>query len=139
MILTSYGRQLVVGSVFGQLKTTPSVLYLALMYSSPSSLSDGTDLDEPDSSAGYARMAIPNTQDSFEVDGLGAVVLSDDMYFDEATSDWGSIEYYGLCDSSSGGSLIAYEQVMQRFNVYSGDQVVLPSGALQFIINPEDI
>jgi hypothetical protein len=137
MLFTAYGRQLIAGSVFGQLMQVPSNFYVALMYSAPSGSSTGSDLDEPLSSEGYSRLSIPNNSVSFEFDGLNAVKLSSDFYFEASTSDWKSIEYWGICDQRTEGNLIAYEDLVARFTVNAGDQAVLPAGNLKFLINPE--
>jgi hypothetical protein len=136
---TSYGRQLLIATTFGQLLQTPQVLYLALLYTTPNDTDSGSSLDEPAKADGYSRLAIPNDYTSFEVDGLGAIVLKEDLFFEEAAADWGRIIGFALCDDSVAGSVIAYSDIVNRFNVMTGDQVVLPEGALQFLVNPGEV
>jgi len=101
--------------------TPPSTIYLALYTTDPTDADTGTEV----SGGSYARQAITFNPASSRSTSNSATVT-----FPEATSDWGTISYWGLKDSLTGGNLLFYGTFSNPETINSGDQLEIGSGTL---------
>lgn len=78
--------------------------YVALTTAAPTANSTGSNLSEPSSANGYARVAVNSTNGNF---AAAARVLTNGsyIYFPEATASWGTITHMCFVSAASGGAL----------------------------------
>lgn len=102
-MVTTYFLNLAMGNLFGT-KSSPSIpqeYFLALSSTEPQK--NGTGITEP-SAAGsaYERVKL----ESLSQPDNGEITNQETISFPESTSDWGTMLYYGIYDSTSGGNLL---------------------------------
>lgn len=56
----------------------------------------------------------------------GKTQNSEDIVFDVATSNWGTIKYVALFDTATGGNIISYSKLNYEREVRSADQYMIP-------------
>jgi hypothetical protein len=125
-------------SVFLGLSVTPSQsFWLALVRDiPPSPYVSGTELDEPDNED-YARVEIPNNPDNWANDSAPQVMANLlQIDFVTATSDWGPLNYWALCDSASGGNNYFVGILDEPMTILTDDQAVLFPGDLSVALGP---
>lgn len=101
---TTYFLNQVAGNLF-KTKTTPalpSAFYIGLSSTAPNI--DGTNVGEPNSSAGYARVELTSLG---EPDN-GVVTNELAINFNESTASWGTITHFVIYDAETGGNLLMY-------------------------------
>ena len=103
---TTYFLNQVAGNLF-KTKTTPampSVFYIGLSSTAPSI--DGTNVDEPSASAGYARVKLTSLSEPTN----GVVTNESAINFNESTSSWGTITHFVIFDAEDvdTGNLLMY-------------------------------
>ncbi len=105
-------------------------LYLALYTSNPTGADTGTEV----AGGGYARQLI--AFDAPHADGgVRTINNSGLIQFPVATADWGTITHIALRSALTGGSLIAYGELLNTRTILSGDRFVINvgSGAIKFL------
>lgn len=110
----------------GQTFTPPSTIYVGLYTTAPTDAGGGTEV----SGNGYARQSITLTAASG-----GSTSNSSDITFPQATGNWGTIVAAGLFDASSGGNLLAWNNLTESKNITDGDVLKIPAGQLTFTID----
>lgn len=101
---TTYFLNQVAGNLF-KTKTTPALpgaFYIGLSSTAPNI--DGTNVGEPNSSAGYARVELTSLGEP--VDGVVTNELA--INFNESTASWGTITHFVIFDAETGGNLLMY-------------------------------
>lgn len=101
---TTYFLNQVAGNLF-KTKTTPALpnaFYIGLSSTAPNI--DGTNVGEPNSSAGYARVELTSLG---EPDN-GVVTNELAINFNESTASWGTITHFVIYDAETGGNLLMY-------------------------------
>lgn len=101
---TTYFLNQVAGNLF-KTKTTPalpSAFYIGLSSTAPNI--DGTNVGEPNSSAGYARVELTSLG---EPDN-GVVTNELAINFNESTASWGTVTHFVIYDAETGGNLLMY-------------------------------
>lgn len=102
-----------------------STVYLALFQTSPSAGGTGTEA----SGGGYSRKAI-NFSNPVQAGDVWQVQNASAVDFGEFSANLGSIGYFGIYDSLTGGNLRWYGAFNLTKTVQAGDSVILPVNAL---------
>lgn len=97
---TNYFLNCVAGNLF-QTQTTPALptkYYIGLSTSAPNV--NGGNVNEPATSAGYARVELTSLSEPTE----GVVTNEYAINFDESTATWGTISHFVIFDEEAVGS-----------------------------------
>lgn len=107
----------------------PATWYMALYFTEPSPSGGGTEM----SGDTYARVALTNNNTNF----TGATATSPSVVnngtaitFATPGTNWGTIGFWGLCSSSSGGSPTWFGSFAAPLVIISGNPVVISAGNL---------
>lgn len=99
--------------------------YLALFLTDPTASGTGTEA----SGGGYARKVI-----SFDAPNLVAgkqqVKNTDAVDYGVITADIGTVSYWGIFDSQTGGNLLWFGSFARGKNVLNGDAITVNAGAI---------
>lgn len=135
--LTVWGAGALLTNYFTQTTTAPPTFYLALVRAiAPTPYMSGAELDEPDNDD-YARIAIDNDLANWANDSQPQEVYNVlPAQFITATSDWGSINYWALCNAMVEGYNLLVGELESPVIVASGDQVVISEGDLSVSLGP---
>lgn len=101
---TAYFLNQVAGNLF-KTKTSPalpSAFYIGLSSTAPNI--DGTNVGEPNSAAGYARVELTSLGEPND----GVVTNELAINFNESTASWGTITHFVIFDAETGGNLLMY-------------------------------
>lgn len=110
----------------GQAFTPPSTIYVGLFTTAPTDAGGGTEV----SGNGYARQTITLTAASG-----GSTSNASDITFPQATGNWGTIVAAGLFDASTGGNLLAWNNLATSVTINTGDVLKIYAGNLTFTID----
>lgn len=116
--------------VFGKGSYASPVIYVALSTEDP--LDDGSGLVEP-SGNGYARAQTASTD--WNVSSGGAIDNTNEITFNEAAGNWGTITHFALMDAASGGNLLVRGALSQSKPVSSGDTPKFAAGDLDVLLD----
>jgi len=135
--LTLWGAGELLKSYWSQSASPPQTYYLALMKDiAPSPFVSGSELDEP-RGLGYTRLAIPNNTVYWSNASQPQVItMSESLLFSTATSDWGFVRYWALCNAEVEGFVYATGSLETSINVPSGEVVRIPADVLSISIGP---
>jgi hypothetical protein len=111
--------------IFGKSNYTPSTIYVGLSTADP--LDDASGLAEP-SGNGYAR--VQTSASDWSAASAGGIDNVNDIEFQEATGDWGTITHFALFDAATAGNMLAYGSLSQSKAVESGDTAKFAAGDL---------
>jgi len=137
--LTLWGAGQLLRSFFGRTAEPPQTFYLALIKDiAPTPYVSGAELDEPDVETGYQRVAIPNDAASWTASEGFLHITSNaiDLPFITAITDWGSINYWAVCNAEVDGYVYFVGSVEQADYVAAGDQVVMGTDELVIELGP---
>ena len=132
---TTYFLDQVAGNVFNT-KTTPALPtadYLGLSTTEPTA--DGTNVTEPQTDAGYARVQLTNLGEPVD----GKVKNTDTVRFNKSTESWGTVTHYVVYDTQEAGSgnLLMYGELKTSRNVEPDTVIVIEKDALELTVrNP---
>ena len=129
-MVTTYFLNDIMGNVF-KTKTSPALpsnYYLGLSSTAPTLA--GGNVTEPATSKGYARVQL--TTLSAPTDGQ--ITNTGDVAFAESTADWGTMTYFVVYDSATGGNLLMYEQLTKSRTVEADTVVAIKSGNLKLTL-----
>lgn len=114
--------------------------YLALSSTAPAA--DGTNITEP-SGNGYQRISlkaniISTLGDNFDLNNPTYDSVNDkysytnikDIYFYEATGSWGTLPYFAIFSSSTGGTVVAYGTLDNAISPIANTVPVIRTGDL---------
>lgn len=114
-----------------------STSYLGLL----KSITPGTEkvqFVEPDVSAGYGRVQIGHWQNSsgqlMGTASNGKISNTGIIYLPEATADWGTVTYFALFSSATGGSPVLWGALSDPVNIPSGYVPLFRVGKLSISI-----
>lgn len=99
--------------------------YLALFLTDPTASGTGTEA----SGGGYARKVISFDAPSL-VSGKQQVKNTDAVDYGVITADIGTVSYWGIFDSQTGGNLLWYGSFARGKNVLNGDAITVNAGAI---------
>jgi len=91
----------------------------------------GTTITEP-SGGGYARV-ICQTWDACA--GAGATENSQAITFPQATTSWGKITDFAICDAATVGNMLAYGALTVSKSVQTGDTPKFDTGDLDITLD----
>jgi hypothetical protein len=111
--------------VFGKGSYPSPVVYVALSTEDP--LDDGSGLAEP-SGTGYARAQTSGAD--WNLSSGGSIDNINEITFNEAAGNWGTITHFALMDAASGGNLLVHGALSQSIPVSSGDTPKFAAGDL---------
>lgn len=104
-MVTTYFLNCIAGNLF-HTKTAPSIpaqYYLGLSTTAP--FVDGTNVTEPSSGAGYARVPVTSLSEPAD----GTISNPYPITFEESTGNWGVVTHFVIYDQESGGNLLMYD------------------------------
>ncbi len=107
-----------------------STKYLALFTTDPGADGTGTEV----SGTGYSRVAITIGAPSI-VNGKETASNSAAVNFGTAGSSWGTVAYWAIYDSSSGGQGLWYGPFSRSKTVEINDSVVVAAGELDVTLS----
>jgi len=122
---SDYWENEILDHLFDKGVYTPPTIYVALSTADPGD--GGAGISEPVGGS-YARVETSNA-DWTDASG-GAVSNADTIEFAQATSTWGTISHFALCDTATGGHLLACGPLANAKTVTAGDTVRFPAGDL---------
>mgnify|MGYP001119261428 FL=1 len=99
--------------------------YLALFLTDPTASGTGTEA----SGGGYARKVISFDAPSL-VAGKQQVKNTDAVDYGVITADIGTVSYWGIFDSQTGGNLLWFGSFARGKNVINGDAITVNAGAI---------
>ena len=99
--------------------------YLALFLTDPTASGTGTEA----SGGGYARKVISFDAPSL-VAGKQQVKNTDAVDYGVITADIGTVSYWGIFDSQTGGNLLWFGSFARGKNVRNGDAITVNAGAI---------
>lgn len=103
----------------------PSAVYLALYINDPTDADTGTEV----SGGGYARKQVSFGAPS-QVGDKGVIANNAKIEFDIASTDWGTVAYWGIRTALTSGSLLARGSFSRAENVQSGNRITIEIGSL---------
>ena len=112
--------------------TPPSTTYVALCDSAVADTNTGSTISEP-SGGSYARKEVqPNggSSPTWDLAASGVVDNGAAVTFATATGSWGTITGVAICDASSAGNVLFYDNAMTDQAVGTDDTPEFPAGAL---------
>jgi len=135
--LTIWGAGQLLTSYFSATTTPPPAFYLALIRTvAPTPYLSGAELDEPDT-PDYARVLIENDlahwTNSSQPQTIFNVVPTQ---FITATTDWGQIGYWALCNASVDGYNLIIGNLANPVVIGAGDQAAVDPGDLSVSLGP---
>lgn len=114
---TDYLENLIINYV---LRTTP--VYVGLLTAISGEAGTGTEV----TGGSYARQAI-----TFAAPSNGTTSNTTDILFPTATAPWGTIPYFAIFDSASGGNMLYYGTLSTTKIIGSADTATFVAGNLQ--------
>lgn len=107
---SKYLQEKVLNLLFRGIGFSAPTNYLCLVYTKPSPLDSGADLDEPPSSKGYARTVLGNWDDpTVNSVTLAEIVHTPTVSFPEATDDWSVPTFLAVADAATDGNLLYFQ------------------------------
>jgi hypothetical protein len=136
--LTLWGAGEILRSFFGKTAEPPPDFYLALIKDlAPNPYVSGSELDEPTVDQGYVRVQLPNDAVTWNSGGMLHIVANEvEAAFITATSDWGRIGYWAVCNAEQGGYVYFVGEMEENLSVLAGDQAVVGAGELVIELGP---
>jgi hypothetical protein len=135
--LTVWGASELLTTYLGKRTEPPPNFYLALVRDiAPTPYMSGSELDEPDNED-YARVQIPNDLASWANDSQPHEIYNvDPQAFITATSPWGKINYWALCNADVDGYPFIVGELENPVLIEIDDQVVFEEGDLSVSLGP---
>lgn len=136
--LTLWGAGELLRSFISRTAEPPPSFFLALIKEiPPTPYVSGGELDEPSVDDGYQRVELPNDAATWSGDDeLHLVSNQADVPFVTATSDWGPIGFWAICNALEGGYVYFVGDMEDSQIIYTGDQAVIPAQELVIQVGP---
>ena len=116
---------------------TQPATWVALTTATISDSDDGDSITEPGSGA-YARVQVNDNGGSSPTWDLASSQLIDnthDIDFPTATGDWGTIVAVAICDASTSGEVLVYDNTMTDKAVNTDDTATFAAGDLDITLD----
>jgi hypothetical protein len=135
--LTLWGAGEFLNTFFSQTAAPPTSFYMALITDiAPTPYLSGAELSEPDADD-YQRLEIPNVLENWSNAGqIQVMVLNVDLAFPAATSDWGTVSWWALCNAQADGYPYAIGNFDSPDSVLTGDVVQISAGNIAISLGP---
>ena len=127
--ISTYGAELWTSALF-DIANIPANYYIALVTSLPVATSDGTQLSEPLSTAGYGRHQISTDSASWQVNTSFSVSNIDSITFPLPTADWGTISGFVICTAVTAGEIICWGRFNFPLYIPTGIPLIIPAGTI---------
>ena len=131
MFTTAFINQ-IMDTVFhgnGSVNDFPQAYYIGLSTTTPTS--NGTNITEPSSSAGYARILV----DSLGASNNGRVENKNIVDFGKATGEWGKVTHAVLFDGSGSDATMIWCSPLSAAQTISKDNtLIFSTGELYFVL-----
>lgn len=127
--ITDFGKQVWLDAMFG-IGPLPTGYYTALCVAEPGPAMDGdilADLEPAGSDYHRQHIALGNTRWATSDDYVTTII---DLPFGLASTDWGQITHYALCDNPISGQVYCWGEFLNPVNVQSGYFVSVPAGGI---------
>lgn len=119
--------------VFGNASyTAPASTYIALSTADP--LDTGAGLTEPVGN-GYARVNFTNNATNWPAASGGAKSNGTAITFATATGSWGTVTHVAIMDASSGGNMLAHDDLTTSKAITTDDTASFPVGDLDITLD----
>ena len=128
---TTYFLNQVMGNVF-KTKTAPalpSTYYIGLSSTEPEL--DGDGVTEPSPASGYSRVEL----ETLSAPANGVITNTAAISFNESTANWGTMTYFAIYDTASGGNLLMYDALSTPRNVEAATIVTIKAGNLSLTLS----
>jgi hypothetical protein len=135
--ITVWGASELLSCFFTRNTEPPASFWLALIRTAaPTPYMSGLELDEP-TVDDYSRIEILNDNDDWSNLSQPHVMASVlPVTFNTATTDWGQIGYWALCNLDAGGMCYFVGDLENPLQVEIGDQVVVAEEDLSVSLGP---
>jgi hypothetical protein len=135
--LTVWGAGTLLTSYFARTTEPPPSFYLALIREiAPNPYVSGSELDEPDA-VDYQRIEIPNDLANWSNESQPQEIFNVlPQQFVTATTDWGKIGYWALCNAPVDGYNFVVGDLETPVQITAGDQVAFEEGDLSVSLGP---
>lgn len=134
-MITKTTANSILNAFFGrsQYASLASSCYIGLSTTTPAA--DGSNFTEPASSAGYARtfLGTYNQSNTYQMDAAADGRISNSskiIFFPEATASWGTVTYFGIFTTATGGTPILYGALTSSVAIPSGYIPIFRAGNL---------
>lgn len=139
--LTLHGASELLRTFFGRTSEPPASFWLALIRSiAPTPYVSGSELDEPSTDDGYARIELPNDVVNWGNADAGLLhIVSNQQtvsFMSALNNGWGRISYWALCSNDIEGQVYMVGQIEEDLFVAGGDVVSLGDGDLVIELGP---
>lgn len=104
----------------------PGTLYLALYTTDPTDADTGAEV----TGGAYKRQPITFTAPSQQND-KATVSNAETITFDEATSNWGEVAYFGVRTALTGGNLLAYSAFNKPTKIVEQTKLSIEAGNIK--------
>ena len=98
--LTAAGSAHVLAVLFGRTELASVDYFIGLCRTFPSIGDNGATIDEPDPSAGYARVGLPNFASSWTMSGYTEALNAVELVWPIVTGDWGNLTSFAVLDGA---------------------------------------
>jgi hypothetical protein len=133
---TLWGASEMMGSFFGGLAPLPQTFFVALcLNTAPHPFVQGGELDEPEEEFGYVRLEVPNTSVNWNRE-METISNATDFIFTAATTDWGLVNYWAICDAPTEGNVYFYGEFIEPQDILATDIPTITAGTLTFVMGP---
>lgn len=135
--ISNYAANGFLDRMFRNQAFTVSATYLALWTATLADASTGATAGEV-SGGSYARVLVDDNGGSsptWTTVASGAVDSVHDASFPTATASWGTVTTLAICDASTSGNLLFYENDVTDQAVGSGSTVTVPAGSLDITMS----
>ena len=114
-----------------ELPALPAKYFIGLSSTEPNV--DGTCDGEPSTSGtGYARVELTNLSEPI----AGVIKNTAPVSFNESITDWGTMLYYVVYDSLTGGNLLFFNNLSISRSVEPNTVITIKSGELSISLEP---
>ena len=123
---TDFYENLVIQHLFESDYSAPTTLYVGLYLQSdkPTDSSEGTEV----TGGSYARVAV--TRGAGWTSSGNATENAADIIFPEASSSWGEVGAFALCDAATLGNQLYWGDLTAPKTIDNGDTAKIPAGDL---------
>ena len=129
---TNYLENKILDHILGRVTyTAPDTVYIGLA----AEVSDDGSISGEPTGASYARVAVTNNATNFPAASNGSKSNGTDIVFNEATGDWGTVNYAFIADADTGGNVLLYGGLTTPKTINSGDIVKFSTGNLTFTMD----
>ena len=119
---SNYAEDLLVNALLrGTSFTAPATVYVALYVSNPGEAGAGIEV----SGGSYTRKAV-----TFTAPSNGVTENTADIFFNQATANWGAVGYFAIYDASSAGNMLFHGALTTTKTIETDDVFKISAGNL---------